>query len=80
MGIEFRSAARFNDRLTVTASLSGRGRASFDFAQQVLRDDDGGVCVRASINIACVDAASLRPVRIPEAILLAVDSEIVDGL
>jgi acyl-CoA thioester hydrolase len=79
-GIEYRSVARFNDRLTVTASLSGRGRASFDFAQEVLRDDDGVVCVRASINIACVDAASLRPVRIPEAILLAIDSEIVDGL
>jgi acyl-CoA thioester hydrolase len=80
LGIEFRGAARFNDRLTVTASLSGRGRASLDFAQEVLRDDDGVVCVRASINIACVDAASLRPVRIPEAILLAIDSEIVDGL
>ena len=80
MGIEFRGSARFNDQLTVSAALTGRGRASLDFAQSVVRDADGVVCIRASINIACVDAVRMRPARIPEAILMAVDSEIVDGL
>lgn len=78
--IAFLRPARFNDRLTLTASLTGRGRASLNFAQAVLREDDGDTCCRAEVNVACVDIERMRPVRIPEAILMAVDSEIVNGL
>jgi acyl-CoA thioester hydrolase len=69
LGIEYRSPARFNDQLTVTSSLSGHGGASLDFEQTVWRVADGGLCCRASVNVACVDAARMRPTRIPAVIL-----------
>jgi acyl-CoA thioester hydrolase len=72
MGIEYRSSARFNDQLTVTSSLSGHGRASLDFEQMVLREADGSRCCQANVNVACVDAARMRPTRIPEVILGAI--------
>jgi hypothetical protein len=51
--------------------LSGRGPASFDFAQSVLNGADASVCCRATVNVACVDAERMRPTRIPKPILHA---------
>ncbi len=74
--IRFLQPARLDDLLTVTARLSGHGRAGIDFRQEVVRDRDGAVCCRGDVNIACVDTERMRPVRIPEVLLM----EMVDGL
>lgn len=71
LAIDYVRSAGFNDQLVVTASLSGRGPASFDFAQSVLSGADGSVYCRATVNVACVDAERMRPIRIPNAILHA---------
>ncbi len=77
MGIEYRGAARFNDLLVVTSRLSGQGRASLDFEQTVLREADGSLCCRASVNVACVDAERMRPTRMPQGILAALSGFVI---
>ena len=68
MSLDFVRPARFDQALRVTAAVSGAGRASIDFAQQVLDADDGAVCCRAAVNVACLDAARMRPARIPSVV------------
>jgi acyl-CoA thioester hydrolase len=59
--------ARFNDRLLVVSELADLGRASLTMNQQVRRD--GEILLGAKVQVACVDAASFRPARIPATIL-----------
>ena len=80
MDIAFKVPARFNDVLTVNVELRGRGGASLDFAQTVVRDADGTLCCHAGVNVVCVDAQRMRPMRIPDDILQALGSEIDDGV
>jgi acyl-CoA thioester hydrolase len=80
MDIAFKVSARFNDLLTVNVDLCGRGGASLNFVQTVVRDADRTVCCSAGVNVVCVDAARMRPKRIPEDILEAIGSEIDDGV
>jgi len=80
MDIEYLRPARLDDALTVTAALAGRGRASLDFVQTVLRAADETLCCRARVNVACIDAERMRPARTPAAILEALESERTDGL
>jgi len=75
LDIGFLYPARFNELLQVETAVTGHGRASLDFVQSVLRDDDQRVCCRASVNVACLDAERLRPTRIPADILTAISSE-----
>lgn len=75
LDIGFLYPARFNDRLRVETAVTGHGRASLDFAQAVLREDDAHACCRATVNIACLDAERLRPARIPEDLMTAILSE-----
>jgi acyl-CoA thioester hydrolase len=72
MDIAFLHPARFNDLLRVDTVITDHGRASLDFAQTVLREDDAQPCCRATVNIACLDAERLRPARIPEDIMTAI--------
>jgi acyl-CoA thioester hydrolase len=74
MTLDFVRPARFDQALRVTAAVSGAGRASIDFAQQVLNAEDGAVYCRAAVNVACLDAERLRPMRIPGAIRDALGS------
>lgn len=66
--VAFRSPARFNDSLEVTACVSAAKRASLDFSQSVRRVGEAGVLCTADVRIACVDAASFRPAPIPQVI------------
>ena len=79
MDIGFLYPARFNDLLLVDCTLTERGRASLGFTQQVLRAADDKLCCRAAVNIACLDAAALRPARIPEDIMTALPPETAHG-
>ncbi|MDE2414760.1 MAG: tol-pal system-associated acyl-CoA thioesterase [Comamonadaceae bacterium] len=68
--------ARLDDELIVTASLQECGRASLTIAQQALLKPEQttpgtapALLCEGSIRIGWVDAASLRPARIPGPIL-----------
>ena len=59
--------ARLDDELSVTAGLEAGGRASLIIAQQARRGDT--LLCEGTIRIGWVDAATLRPARIPDSIL-----------
>ena len=74
--IRYRQPARFNDLLCVTAELARRRRVSMRFAQTIYRDDSQeGRLVEASVDAACVEAASLSPRPIPEELLAAMERD-----
>jgi acyl-CoA thioester hydrolase len=61
--IEYRRPARLGDALDVTLALLERGRSRLAMAQDVVRD--GVLLVRARVTLACLDAGTWRPARIP---------------
>jgi acyl-CoA thioester hydrolase len=71
MTLDFVRPARFNQELCVSSRIIGNGRASIDFAQQVVDAADDHVYCRGTVNVACLDATRLRPARIPSIILQA---------
>jgi acyl-CoA thioester hydrolase len=66
--VDFRLPARFNDALEVSARVSEVRRASLTFSQVIRRCDELPVLCDGSVRIACVDAASFKPIAIPEVI------------
>jgi acyl-CoA thioester hydrolase len=67
--VDYLSPARFNDLLGVSLALLRRGRAGLDFAQEVRRESEGGLCCRGRVEVACVSADGFRPRRIPDKLL-----------
>lgn len=65
--VRYLAPARLDDELLVTAQLEESGRASLIIAQQARRGDT--LLAVGTIRIGWVDAATLRPGRIPDAIL-----------
>ena len=65
--VRYLAPSRLDDELLVTAQLQESGRASLIIAQQARRGDT--LLCDGTIRIGWVDAATLRPGRIPAAIL-----------
>jgi acyl-CoA thioester hydrolase len=61
--IDFLHPARLNDTLEATVEVDDRGAVRLIVRQKVLRDDK--VLTAARVTLACVDARTLRPVRMP---------------
>ena len=61
--LRYLAPARLDDLLAVTVDVREAGRATLLIAQQAWRDAE--LLAEGTIRIACVDAASLRPRRIP---------------
>ena len=72
LAIEYRSPARLYDALEVTLALTERGRSRLVALQDVLRGTDP--LARAQVTLACLDPASWRPARIPQALVARIDS------
>ena len=68
LDVHYRKPARLDDRLQVDARVSHVGRASFDMGQDVMREDGERLC-DARVRIGCLDAATLRPCRLPPSLL-----------
>ena len=69
--VKYHFPARLDDALTVTAHLQDLGRASMTIAQSAFlsaRPEAGPLC-EGTIRIGWVDAATLKPARIPQTIL-----------
>jgi acyl-CoA thioester hydrolase len=65
--VRYLRPARLDDALDVTVDLTSRGRASLALSQQALRGDE--LVAEGEIRIGCVDAATLRPCRLPDLLL-----------
>jgi acyl-CoA thioester hydrolase len=67
--VRYLRPARLDDELLVTAQLQQAGRASMEIHQQALLRPDDAVLATGTIRIGWVEAATLRPARIPTMIL-----------
>jgi acyl-CoA thioester hydrolase len=69
--IRYHRPARLDDELIVTATLIEKGRASLIIGQQALLKSERApvLLCEGTIRIGWVDAASLKPARIPANIL-----------
>jgi acyl-CoA thioester hydrolase len=69
--VRYLAPARLDDLVAVTAVLAHRGRASLDIEQEASRVQPapGGRLAEGRIRIGCVEAATLRPTRIPDDLL-----------
>ena len=63
MTLDFLRPARLDDLLRVHSSVRLAGGASVEFAQEILRDSDR--ILAATVRVACLDAISFRPRRLP---------------
>lgn len=61
--VNYRRAARLDDRLTATASVSKLARSYIVFHQEIHRD--GELLCEADIKVACVLRSNMRPVALP---------------
>jgi acyl-CoA thioester hydrolase len=67
--VRYLSPSRLDDELLVTARLETARSASLIIAQQARRADTGALLCEGTIRIGWVDATTLRPARIPDAVL-----------
>lgn len=71
--VRYLSPARLDDALLVGVDFGARGAASLEFVQQIRRDDaERTLLAEARVLVACVQAGSFRPQRMPELIRRAV--------
>ena len=68
--VRYRKPAEFDDRLVIHARVSGVRGARFRFDYKVERD--GEVLAEGWTSHACVDATTMRPTRIPQALAEAI--------
>ena len=73
LNIEYRRPAKLDDELVITCDPAVEGAATIRFAQQIYRGAGAAAAltkdallVEASVRVACVDARTLRPKRLPE--------------
>ena len=67
--VRYLAPSRLDDELIVTARLETARSVSLIIAQQARRADTGALLCEGTIRIGWVDAATLRPARIPDAVL-----------
>lgn len=70
--VRYRQPARLDDELIITARLQRAGRVALALAQQAYLKSPAGrgaLLCEADLRIGWVDAATLRPARIPSSLL-----------
>jgi len=70
--IRYLHPARLDEELTITVALAAAARATLTLAQAALRGTT--LLADCRVTLACVEAASFRPVRLPRSILDALAS------
>lgn len=70
LSIAYKSPARFNDVLSVHCALGAAGKTSMDIEQSIYRGEV--LIAQAQVKAVFVNAASFRPVAIPEEIKQAI--------
>ena len=81
--VDYRAPARLDDELEITCEPRPEGAASLRFAQRVYRKAAGGAAavplVEAQVRVACVDARTLKPRRLPQFLREAAAREAVNN-
>ena len=70
--VNYRRPARLDDALAITCEPRAEGRASLRFVQQVRRGEE--LLADADVRVACLDAATLRPKRLPGFVLAGAET------
>lgn len=65
--VDYLKPARFNEQIEVSARIIENKKASLTFEQSITRQQD--VLCNGKIRIACLDAQTMKPKVIPNAIL-----------
>lgn len=68
LSVDYRAPARLDDELQITCEPALEGAASLRFAQRIYRApgmDGGQLLLEANVRVACVDAHTRRPQRLP---------------
>ena len=78
--VEYRAPARLDDELEITCEPRTQGAASLQFLQRIYRKAragaaPAGLLLEAQVRVACVDARSLKPRRLPQFLLAAVAAQ-----
>jgi len=71
LNVEYRRPAKLDDELVITCEPVVEGAVTICFAQQIYRGAGAALTkdallVEANVRVACVDARTLRPKRLPE--------------
>jgi acyl-CoA thioester hydrolase len=74
LAIDYQRPARLDDALDITCDVEPDGNVCLRFAQRICRGDES--LVEASVRVACLDAQSFRPRRLPDAIADAIRDQI----
>jgi acyl-CoA thioester hydrolase len=81
--VDYRAPARLDDELEITCEPRAEGGATLRFVQRIYRicaARRAELLVEAQVRVACIDAATLRPRRLPQFLREAVAAEaIADG-
>jgi acyl-CoA thioester hydrolase len=82
--VDYRAPARLDDELQITCEPQAEGAASLRFLQRIYRVGAAAarshnLLVEASVRVACVDARTLRPRRLPQFLLAALEAEPAHG-
>lgn len=67
--VDYLRPARLDDELIITCVPRADGRVAMHFAQRILRAADNEPLAAARVRVACVDAQSMRPRKLPEPLL-----------
>jgi acyl-CoA thioester hydrolase len=70
LAVDYRAPARLDDELQITCEPQPEGAASLRFAQRIYRADPAAhepqLLLEANVRVACVDARTMRPQRLPQ--------------
>lgn len=66
IAVDYHKPARFNDALTVSATVQKSGKVSIDFRQSIRRGDE--LLCEGHIRLAALDSDTLRPKALPQEI------------
>jgi acyl-CoA thioester hydrolase len=69
--VEYRRPARLDDELAITCEAHADRAATIRFEQAIFRDraGEGPPILNAGVLVACVDAHTLKPRRLPESLI-----------
>ena len=79
--VDYRAPARLDDELLITCEPQPEGAASLRFQQRIYRAGAAvarshALLLEANVRVACVDARTLRPRRLPDFLLEALAGEV----
>jgi acyl-CoA thioester hydrolase len=77
LALQYRAPARLDDELQITCEPQAEGAASVRFTQRIFRAAPAApqLLLEASVRVACVDARTMRPQRLPGFLTTALAAE-----